>query len=346
MNNQVSNYDLTKKLLYIYYALKNMEIHLEKKRPFRVELMFLAVIFTILVMFTPFFLNRLLTPDRLPDIVTPLPTEIKSINWDENNHQIKVIVENTINDTVTLIEVYSNETLDSEAVIATRVLSQNQSTEIILSQKYITKPNRITVRITTSGEIDAYKSKIFYEIGLNQVDWDEKTGKIKVVVRNSGDETVTLSEVYADGARDVSALPDPIILESQQETTVSLTGTFMDTYTPIPIKVVTIEGISAEVSKSIYGLWIQSINWNSNEGKIVAYVYEDGYEGAGDGEVAYVYVNGTIDSSATIHDGDGVWNISLSATYVNKPQQITLKVVTTKGAFGEMTMSPPNEYFR
>ncbi|MDG6223805.1 MAG: hypothetical protein QCH99_11160 [Candidatus Bathyarchaeota archaeon] len=157
---------------------------------------------------------------------------------------------------------------------------------------------------------------------------------------------MTLSEVYVDGARDVSTLPNQIILESQQETTISLTGTFMDTYTPIPIKVVTMEGISAEISKSTYGLWIQSINWNPNTAKIVAYVYEDGYEGAGDGEVAYVYVNGTMDSSATIHDGKGVWNITLSATYVDKPQQITLKVVTTKGAFGEMTMSPPNEYFR
>ncbi|MDG6223804.1 MAG: hypothetical protein QCH99_11155 [Candidatus Bathyarchaeota archaeon] len=72
--------------------------------------------------------------------------------------------------TLVLCEVYANETLDSEAVIATRVLSPYQTTEVILSQKYVTKSNGITVRITTSGEFDAYKSKIFYEIGLNQVD--------------------------------------------------------------------------------------------------------------------------------------------------------------------------------
>jgi hypothetical protein len=324
-----------------------MESNLEKKYPSRTKVLLTGAIFLILALCGPPFLIRLLTSDTVPSdtwpyIETPLPAEIKSVNWDDSTHQIKVTVENIINETVTLGEVYANETLDSEAVIASRVLSQNQTTEIILSQKYVTRPNRIDVIITTNS-LEVYKRKIFYEIGFN-LDWDEKTGKIRVTIQNSGDEPVTLSEVYVKGVRDVSALPNPISLESKNETTIILKETFRDTNTPIRIKVTTIEGIYVEISKPIYGLWIQSINWNSNTGNIVAYVYKDGYLGTWKGEIAYVYVNGTLDSSATIHDGNGPWTITSSKTYVNKPEQITIKVVTSEGTFGEKTMTPPNEF--
>jgi hypothetical protein len=248
---------------------------------------------------------------------------------------------------VTLEEVFANETLDAEAVIANRVLSQNQTTEITLSETYDTQPHRITVRIASSlGPADFFKTKIFYEIGLKEVDWDEKTTKIKVVVRNSGDEAVTLSEVHVNGTLDVSALPSLKILGSAQEALICLSGTFTETYTPIPIKVMTLEGVSAKRSDPIYGLWVQSINWHNNTGKIIAYIYDKGYEGVGDGEVSNVYVNGTLDSSATIENrGANFWAITLSKIYENNPQQLTLKVVTSQGAYGELTMKPPNEYY-
>ena len=321
---------------------------MEQKWLFKVGIMISAIGLVIMVIFAINFvtiLNQLFVPNILPNI-PPQTTKINSINWDENTNQIRVFAEYTGNGTITLEEVYANETLDAEAIIVNRVLCQDQTTEIILSEKYITKPNRITIRIASSeGPADFYKTKIFYEIGMRQVDWDKKTSKITLVVKNYGDETVTLNQVYVNGGLDASALPNPKILETEQEAVVILSEPFIDTYEPIPIKVMTLEGVSAERSDPIFGLWVQSINWNSNTGKIIAYLYDQGYEGMGDGEVTQVYVNGTLDSLATIDDrGDDFWAITLSKIYENNPHQLTLKVVTSEGAFGELTMQPPNEF--
>ena len=140
------------------------------------------------------------------------PTEIKSINWDESTGPNQGVMEYTGNGTVTLNEVYANETLDAQAVITPRVLSKGQTAEITLSKTYVAKPTQITVRVATSDGLDAYKNKFFYAIWLEQVDWDQRTSKIRAVVRNSGDETVTLSEVYVNGNPDASAMPSPLIL--------------------------------------------------------------------------------------------------------------------------------------
>jgi hypothetical protein len=270
----------------------------------------------------------------------PLLMTISSINWDESTGQIRALVGYSGIWDITLEEVYANETFDDEAVIANRVLSQYQTTEIILSETYVTKPMRITVRVVASDGFDAERTKIFYSIKLPKVDWNKWTRKIRVTVKNVGDDAVTLSEVYVNGTLDASALPNPKILESDQEAEITLSGTFTDTHTPIPIKVITLEGAVDERSAPIYGIYVQSINWNSNTGKIIAYIHSNGYESAGDGRVSSVYINGTKDSSATIQGGNGSWSITLSKTYANNPQQLTLKVVTSDGIFDERTMRP------
>ena len=256
---------------------------------------------------------------------------------------IIVLVEYTGNGTVTLKEVYVNETLDVEAALATRVLSKDQTAEITLSKEYVAKPTQITVRVATSHGLDAIKTKVFYAIWLEQVDWDHSTSKIRVVVRNSGDETVTLSEVYVNGTLDASAMPSPQILRRDREAVVTLSGIYMDTHTSIPIEVMTLEGAVGECSSPIYGIWIQSINWNHNTGEIIAYVYSNGYE---DVRVSGVYVNGTLDAAATIwtHPTNNVWTITLSTTYADNPPHLTLKVVTAEGAFAELTSWHPNEF--
>ena len=119
---------------------------------------------------------------------------------------------------------------------------------------------------------------------------------------------------------------------------ISLSGTFTDTLTPIPIKVMTLEGVSAERSDPIYGLLINWINYNT--GKIIAYVFDIGYGKIGDSEISSVYVNGTMDSSATIEKSGNFWAIILSEIYEKNPQQLTLKVVTSQGAYDELTMKP------
>jgi hypothetical protein len=184
---------------------------------------------------------------------------------------------------------------------------------------------------------------IFYAITLEQVDWDERTSKIRVVVKNYGDETVTLSEVYVNGTLDASALPHPLILQKDQKAVITLSGTYTDTHTSIPIKVTTLEGASSERASPIYGIWIQSINWNHNTGEIVSYVYANGYE---DVKVSGVYVNGTLDAAATIltHSTNSVWTITLSTTYANNPPYLTLKVVTADGAFAELTSWHLNKF--
>jgi len=320
---------------------------MERKKHFSFAIMLFIIVFGVLVLLAPYFYSQLLTLNKIPDIETSFfidPTIIESVSWDENTHQIKIIVEHVGKGTVTLEQVYVNKTFDSNAVISKRVLSQNETAEIVLSQKYDSQPNQIEIRVTTIDELELWKNKIFYEIGIIQVDWDKNTGKIQIVVRNSGDETVTLSKVSVNGAVDVPALPNLITLDSYQKIPITLTATFMNTHTPISIKVMSQEGIFAESSKSIYNLWIQSINWNSKTGNITAYVYENGYEGAGNEEIAYVYVNGTLDPSPTINDGNGFWNLTLSKNYSTKPQQLTLKIVTSNGTSTELTMTPPNEY--
>ena len=134
----------------------------------------LAIHITLFAIFTPFLLNILFRPNFIP-LMPPQTTKINSITWDENTGQNRVIAEYTGNKTVTLIEVYSNEKLDPDAIIGNQLLSQNQKTEISLSEKYSNTPNRITIRIATlDGFSDFYQTKIFYEIGLKQIAWDKK----------------------------------------------------------------------------------------------------------------------------------------------------------------------------
>lgn len=272
------------------------------------------------------------------------PTKIKSINWDESNRQIRVLVEYTDNGTVTLEDVYANETLDAEAVIGTRVLSKGQTAEIILSETYVTTPTQITVRVATSDGLDAFKTKTFYAITLEQIDWDEKTSKFSVVVKNYGDEPVTLSEVYVNGTLDASAIPNPKILQKDQKAVITLSGTYTDTHAAIPIKVMTLEGATDERSAPIYGIWVQSVNWNHDTGEIVAYVYSNGYETV---NVSGVYVNETLDAAAKIlmtsQNGD-FWTIKLSKTYESNPPYFKLQVLTSDGASAELTSWHLNEF--
>jgi len=264
------------------------------------------------------------------------PTRIRSVDWDENTGHITVLVEYIGNETVTLNEVYVNETLDPEAAIVPRVLSPHQTAEITLSKSYFPEPLQIAIRIATSGERDAYFEKHFFGIQLERVDWEESTGKLRVNVKNIRDESVTLNEVYVNGTLDSAAIPNSVVLAADQTFEITLSGTNWDTHTDIPIKVTTLEGVSDEVSSPIYEIWIQSINWSG--GKMSAYVYSEGYER--EVNITGIYVNGTLDAEATIRGSLYPYLVTLSKTYVNNPAQLTLKVITADGAFDELTMRP------
>ncbi len=299
-----------------------------------IGLLFVGLAFSLV-----FFEQTEFIPKGLPSDYWWLhPTVIKSVDWDKNTGYITASVEYIGNETVTLNEVYVNETLDAGAAIVPRVLSQYQTAEITLSKSYFPEPLQIAIRIATSDEHDAYFEMTFFGIGLVQVDWDESTGRFRVSVRNTGDESVTLNEIYVNGALDGAAIPNPVVLAAGQTTELTTSWTDWDTHTDIPIKVNTVEGASAQESAPIYGIWIQSINWNRGIGQIVAYVYSRGYKR--DVNVTSVYVNGTLDAEANIQRSLDLCSITLSKTYVNNPTELTLKVVTADGAFDELTTRP------
>jgi len=270
------------------------------------------------------------------------PTVIRSVDWDENTGQIRVRVEYTGNETVTLNDVYVNETLDSEAVIVPQVLSTDETAEITLSKTYSPEPTQIIIRVTISDGRDAIRQETFFAVRLDSVDWNANTGKLRVTVKNIGDEQVTLSEVYVNATLDEAAIPNPKVLAADQTIELALSGMYWDTHTIIPIKVSTLEGVTDEKSSPIFGIWIQSINWRRGTGEIGAYVYSNGYEKAT--AITSVYVNGTLDATATIRDPDmDPYMVTLSKTYAENPTQLTLRVATADGALAELTLHP-NEY--
>jgi hypothetical protein len=261
------------------------------------------------------------------------PTEISNVEWDDSTGRISFLVRNTEDKNVTLLEIYVNDTLDAEAAVIPQVLLPNQTAKIVLSKTYDNKPTVINIKITTPDGLGAHISKRFYEIQIDQVEWEESSGKIKLLARNTGDETTTLSEVYVNGTLDDAAIPNNIVLPKLQTTEITLTGTFRDTHTLIPIKVTTLEGASAERSSPIFGVWIGSIGWDNNTGRVWALVNSNGYE---EFTLNGVYVNGTLDAAATITGSPTVHTVTLSKTYLPGPVQLILKVVTEDGAWYEM----------
>lgn len=278
---------------------------------------------------------------------------IDSYYWDNETGQIKVYVryirgpmhiESSKGDAnltrAVLSQAYMNDTLDDAVSFNPQVIEDNQTSEITFSKRYTTKPTQIKVRVATSSQLisGAELTDPYYAIHLADVDWNSATGKIRVLVKNTGDDDVTLSEVYVNGISDDTTIPNPKVLSADQTFELTLSETYWDTHTQIPIKVSTLEGAADEQSHAIYEVWIQSINWNQQTGAIVAYVYGRGYEA--EKPITSVYVNGTLDAAATIHGSQGFYTVTLSANYPYSASPLTLKVVTADGAVAERTQRP------
>lgn len=182
-----------------------------------------------------------------------------------------------------------------------------------------------------------------HSIGIESGDWNVSTGKLVVNVKNLGYQNVSVNAVYVNAKLDDAAISNPVFLDVNQRINITLSGTFWDTHTDIPIKVTTLEGASSERSLPIFEIWIQSINWDRQTGKIDAIVWAKGYETRIN--ISEVYVNGILTNATTnIVEGEPVvYEVTLSKIYVNNPASITLKIVTSDGAFDESTRQP-NEY--
>lgn len=182
-----------------------------------------------------------------------------------------------------------------------------------------------------------------HSIGIESGDWNTSTGKLTIDVKNLGYQNVTLNAVYVNAKLDNAAISNPVFLDVNQRINITLSGTFWDTHTDIPIRVTTLEGASSERSVPIFEIWIQSINWNHQTGEIDAIVWTKGYETRIN--ISEVYVNGILTNATTnIVDGEPVvYEVTPSKIYVNNPDSLTLKIVTSDGAFDESTRHP-NEY--
>jgi len=268
------------------------------------------------------------------------PYMITNLDWSQSTHRITFLVTNNGDNAVTLKEVYVNGSLDAEAAIFPEVLPPNLTAVVNLSETFLKRPSQITVKVVTSDGINVHYSKHFYEIQLEKVEWDENTGQIRAFVKNLGDESVAFRDVYVNGQIDKKADINPLILQSGQTAEITLSGTFRDTQTAIPIKVTTLQGASDEQSYPIFRIWIQSINWIQETGEIKAFAYSQGYEKP---TITGVYINGVLDLAALVRDDAApstLYTITLSKTYNECPAQLTLRVVAANGVFAELSQRP------
>jgi len=259
------------------------------------------------------------------------PTEISNVEWDDSTGRISFLVRNTEDKNVTLLEIYVNDTLDAEAAVIPQVLLPNQTAKIVLSKTYDNKPTVINIKITTPDGLGAHISKRFYEIQIDQVEWEESSGKIKLLARNTGDETTTLSEVYVNGTLDAAAT----ITGSPTVHTVTLSKTYLPGPVQLILKVVTEDGAWYEMAYPNFRIRIEEINWDNTTGQIRVLVQDMGGRGV---TFNHVYVNGTLDEAATVALAPSIaqmYEVTLSEKYLARPSQVTVKVTTLEGSFDE-----------
>ena len=273
--------------------------------------------------------------------------EIENFDWDNGTGQVTLYVrylrgsvgfldsdEVSLSE-VTLSHVYMNDTWDAAAVFNPRVLADNQTSKITLSIKCETEPSQIRARVYTTNELVGHGELIvpYYETRIEDVEWDEGTGKIRVFVKNTGDKAVTFSNIYINGEMDEAAIADPRVLAVNQISEIIFSGTYMDIHTQVPINVTTLEGAFSERYLIKYGIWIQSISLE--DGQIKAYLYSIGFEKerfAHEIPFSRVYINGTLDEAATIASrGIDLYSVTLSKIYADIPSQLILRVVTPSG---------------
>jgi len=172
---------------------------------------------------------------------------------------------------------------------------------------------------------------------ITNVDWDASTGKIKVLVRNTGAETVALSEVYVNETLDPEASIAPRLLPQKQTAEITLSKTYRIMPKQITVEVHTDDNFRVSRKQTFIGFKMLGLYWNESTGKIRVRVENTGdYPKVNFGKV---YVNGTIDDAIVITQDlrdpgeHGKYEIALSRTYLNKPTSMRLRITTVEGTF-------------
>ncbi len=181
-----------------------------------------------------------------------------------------------------------------------------------------------------------------FGLGLNikNVDWDNSTGQIKVIFQNYEKREITINEIFVNGLIDEKNSNMSIVLVPNQTAEIILTKTY-----PIMPKRLLIEFQADNFRGGYEHIFIDfemlRVYWNQSTGKINVLVTNIGRYL----EVNFkeVYVNQTLDDKAVITkqnfepSKDQIYEIALSKTYLSKPKQMELKIVTADGTSFELS---------
>jgi len=178
------------------------------------------------------------------------------------------------------------------------------------------------------------------ELGLTikNVEWNKSTGEIKVIFQNYEKKNITINEISVNGSLEKNA-NIPMVLMPNQIAEIILTKTY-----PIMPKRLLIEYQTDNLQGGHEHIFIDfemlRVYWNQSTGKINILVTNIGQHP----EVNFkeIYINQTLDNKAVITkqnfnpSKDQIYEISLSKTYLHKPKQMQIKIVTNDGHFFEL----------
>jgi hypothetical protein len=272
-----------------------------------------------------------------PVHVTGKCIQIQNFTRDDSG-MVTVYVQNVDDSNVTLSEVYINGILDSNAIGGGITLSPAETVKINLT--FPNTDNQLKVRVVTDERSFMELTKTYYGIRVEDYQWDNSTGKIKVYVHNTSVEEVVLNEVYVNGTLDESAVISPKELPVfqravGQNSKVTLSEVYVDEPAMISIRVVTDRGYWNELTAHGLPVSINKAYWNSTNGQITIHLLYFSQEEA---TLSKVFVNGTLDDSAVfsrrvLQEPFQISEITLSGTYVNRPTQTSIQVVAEDGKF-------------
>ncbi|MEJ2240818.1 MAG: hypothetical protein P8Y18_01560 [Candidatus Bathyarchaeota archaeon] len=168
---------------------------------------------------------------------------------------------------------------------------------------------------------------------FESVDWDSNTGEIKAYVVNADEKDITISQIYVNGTLDDDYIIVPQVLQQYQTTEIILSETFSIMPKEITIELQTEDNMKYSTRKTFIEFEMLGLYWDEEWGKIKVVVScECDYPNLAFGEI---YVNGTLDDEVVIskqfYTDDPRYDLYLSGTYLKKPTNMELRIVSVNG---------------
>jgi hypothetical protein len=262
---------------------------------------------------------------------------IQKAEWNDSEGQITVYVHNS-GYPQAIKGISINGKLDQQA-IPNGAIENNQTREIKLSQTYAKMPQKITYQINaTKGSISGILT--FLDFKMLGLYWNDSTQKIEAIVSDSGMlSTVNFGKVYINGVLDSGAIISDINDEQipPKVFKISLSGTYPDKPTKMLLEFFA-EGSSFHLESPFNTeMTINLVKWDEKTGLVKFWVYSPYFNLEGR-PVSFdeVEVNGILDNSTIINkEYSHTYEIICSTKYSEAPTQLTIRVMTDNGGFGE-----------